>query len=146
MTTYHLLFYFQFPNILEFQNKKNLLIILLSGIIGIGFGDNFLFLALKILGSQKLLILETMCPTLTCIIAYFYLGNPILFYQYIGIFITIFGIYLVIITNKSLPLEEKLIINNLEYLKNLHNKPEFKGYIYSFIFNICTVFGGIMSY
>lgn len=80
----------------------------ISGIIGIGIGDTAYLKALNYLGARKTLLLETLAPPLSTILAYFLLGESLTFLACIGIFITIIGVVWVI-TERT---KEVVITNN----------------------------------
>jgi drug/metabolite transporter (DMT)-like permease len=60
------------------QNSlENYLILIFSGIFGIGIGDCFYFKAIDLLGARKTLLLQTMAPLFTGIISYLYFGTTL---------------------------------------------------------------------
>ncbi|MGB3403569.1 MAG: DMT family transporter [Microcoleaceae cyanobacterium] len=71
-------------------------ILLLSGLIGIGIGDSAYFATLKYLGARRGLLLETLAPPLTAILAFIFLGERLSIQAWCGIFLTILGIAWVI--------------------------------------------------
>jgi drug/metabolite transporter (DMT)-like permease len=70
--------------------------LLLSGTIGIACGDTFYFYALEELGARRTILLETLAPPFTGIIAFVYYGNTISLTGWIGIGFTVSGIALVV--------------------------------------------------
>lgn len=68
----------------------------LSGIIGIGLGDTAFFNALNILGPRRALLLETLAPPLSAILAFIFLGEQLNIRTWMGIFLTILGVAWVI--------------------------------------------------
>lgn len=79
--------------------QGNLLPILLlgvSGVIGIGIGDTAFFKSLNYLGARKTLLMETLAPPLTAILALIFLGEKLAFVAYLGILITLTGVSWVI--------------------------------------------------
>jgi drug/metabolite transporter (DMT)-like permease len=88
-----------FPNVPIFTIQ----ILLLSGLIGIGIGDSAYFATLKYLGARKGLLLETLAPPLTAILAFIFLGERLSIQAWCGILLTILGIAWVISerTNQS---------------------------------------------
>ncbi|HHP7232857.1 MAG TPA: DMT family transporter [Xenococcaceae cyanobacterium] len=82
----------------------------LSGIIGIGLGDTAYFLALNNLGARRTLLLETLAPPLSALLAWIIIGealNPIAWW---GIFLTLLGIAWVISERNALELNSNLRI------------------------------------
>lgn len=67
-----------------------------SGIIGIGIGDTAYFKALNNMGARKTLLLETLAPPITAILAFIFIGERLKITIWIGIFITILGVAWVI--------------------------------------------------
>ena len=58
----------------DFQsNFKDIIILLLSGIIGIGLGDTFYIISLKYLGTRRTLTVEALSPILATILGSFIL-------------------------------------------------------------------------
>jgi drug/metabolite transporter (DMT)-like permease len=68
----------------------------LSGIIGIGLGDTAFFNALNTLGPRRALLLETLAPPLSAILAFIFLGEQLNIRTWMGIFLTILGVAWVI--------------------------------------------------
>ncbi|AMW31253.1 DMT family transporter [Arthrospira platensis] len=68
----------------------------LSGIIGIGIGDTAFFTTLNCLGPRRALLLETLAPPLTALIAFIFLGERLSPTAWGGIFLTVLGIAWVI--------------------------------------------------
>lgn len=80
-------------NILTY-GYKILLVLSLSGIIGISIGDLFWLLSVKTIGPRVTLILELLTPIFTFLLTYFYLNDPLSYEKVIGMIICIFGVYL----------------------------------------------------
>ena len=70
----------------------------ISGIIGFILGDIFLFQAYIEIGSRISLLIMSAAPPLTALISFFVLGERISFLGLLGIFITMIGIGLVILS------------------------------------------------
>ena len=76
---------------------SQLLVLLLSGVIGIGIGDTLFFRALyRISDSRSLLIAETLAPIFTALIAMFWLLEWLTTFQWLGMAIVIFSVDMVI--------------------------------------------------
>lgn len=73
-----------------------MIILILSGIIGLVLGDTFLFKSLKEIGPRYTMILMSSNPAFGAILAYFTFGEKISFVGILGMFITFLGICLVI--------------------------------------------------
>ena len=66
------------------------LILLLSGVIGIGLGDTALFAALKRMGEQNtLLIAETGAPLIVVTLGFFLLAETLSWQHYLGMFLVL---------------------------------------------------------
>lgn len=70
--------------------------LLTSGAIGIGIGDTAYFAALNRLGPRKTLLLETLAPPISAILAMVFLGESLKIQAYCGILLTILGVAWVI--------------------------------------------------
>jgi len=73
----------------------------LSGAVGIGYGDTALFKALNILGARRLLLLFTLAPALSAILAWIFLHENISLTGILGILLTLGGIAWVITEQKG---------------------------------------------
>ncbi|KAL4493601.1 hypothetical protein ABPG72_004094 [Tetrahymena utriculariae] len=69
--------------------------LIISGISGIGLGDIFYFKTLGCIGARKTILLETMAPPFTGFISWVYYGKTLSIGGWIGIVITMSGVYLV---------------------------------------------------
>lgn len=79
-----------------------------SGAVGIGFGDTMFYEAINRLGAQRTLLVCTLAPPLTVILAWIFLRESLTFYSWIGILITTLGVaWVVTEKNKSDP-EQKI--------------------------------------
>ncbi|HPN37756.1 MAG TPA: DMT family transporter [Melioribacteraceae bacterium] len=71
--------------------------LIISGIIGIAFGDAFLFKALEMIGARISMLLMAVSPIIAAVLAFLFLGENISFWGVIGIIITFTGILLVLL-------------------------------------------------
>jgi drug/metabolite transporter (DMT)-like permease len=71
-------------------------ILLLSGVIGIGLGDTAYFSALIHLGARRTLLLETLAPPMTAVLALIFLRENLSTGAWCGILLTLLGIAWVI--------------------------------------------------
>lgn len=67
-----------------------------SGIIGIGLGDTAYLNALRTLGARRALLLETLAPPLSAILAWGTLGETLTLESWVGIALTLLGVAWVI--------------------------------------------------
>lgn len=70
--------------------------LLVSGAIGIGLGDTAFFNTLKNLGARRTLLLETLAPPLTALLAAIFLDEQLTRLSWGGIFLTVMGVAWVI--------------------------------------------------
>lgn len=82
-------------------NLKNWTWLFVSGIIGFVLGDIFLFQAYIEIGSRISLLIMSAAPPLTALIGFVFLGERISFFGIVGIFITMTGIALVILSKNT---------------------------------------------
>ncbi|MEC4805411.1 MAG: DMT family transporter [Jaaginema sp. PMC 1079.18] len=73
-----------------------MLFLLASGAIGIGLGDTAFFNTLKHLGARRTLLLETLAPPLTALLAAIFLNEQLTLQSWGGIFLTVTGVAWVI--------------------------------------------------
>lgn len=67
-------------------------LLLLSGAIGIGLGDTAFFEALNCLGARRALLMETLAPPMTAILALIFLQERLSVGAWCGILLTILGV------------------------------------------------------
>ena len=82
----------------------------ISGIIGIGLGDTAYFLALNNLGARRTLLLETLTPPLSALLAWILIGETLNTIAWCGILLTLLGIAWVISERISLQINNNLLI------------------------------------
>jgi len=68
----------------------------LSGVIGIGLGDTLLFAGLNRMGARRILLLFTINPVITVLIAWAFMNEPLAWPQVIGVVLTCGGVAWVI--------------------------------------------------
>lgn len=77
-------------------NPNILVMLLISGALGIGLGDTAWFVVLKYLGARRALLLETLSPPLTALFGWIFLQEKLSVIACIGIFLTLCGVSWVI--------------------------------------------------
>jgi len=90
-------------------NEKQLLLLILSAIAGLVLGDSFLFKAFAEIGPRLSLLIMSFAPPLSAILAFIFLGEILNIWAIIGIAVTTFGVFLVILERDE---DNKLTINN----------------------------------
>ncbi len=73
-------------------DTRALLLLLASGVIGIGFGDTIYFKAIELLGARKALLVGALTPVVTALIALVTLHESLSLLSWLGMAITIAGI------------------------------------------------------
>ncbi|MCY7278049.1 MAG: DMT family transporter [Phormidesmis sp. CAN_BIN44] len=71
-------------------------LLLLSGILGIGFGDTAYFNALNCIGARRTLLLETLAPSLSALLALLFLHEHLSSTAWWGIGFTLAGVFWVV--------------------------------------------------
>jgi len=87
----------------------------LSGIIGLAFGDGFLFKSFQYIGARLSMLVMTLSPPIAAILAYIYLGEQLSNFGILGIVITISGVSIVVFKRSEQPTSDYKK-NNLGYL------------------------------
>ncbi|RJP72253.1 MAG: DMT family transporter [Ignavibacteriales bacterium] len=77
--------------------------LVLSGMIGLVFGDTYLFKAFQHIGPRLSMLIMSLSPAIAALIAYFALGETLSVMGIIGIVITLVGISLVVIQKEEHP-------------------------------------------
>ena len=75
---------------------SGLIVLALSGILGIGLGDTAYFVALNQLGARRTLLLETLAPPISALLAFILIGESLSYLAWCGILLTILGVAWVI--------------------------------------------------
>lgn len=71
-------------------------ILALSGVIGIAIGDSAYFAALKRIGANKTLLLESLAPPLSGVLALTFLGTTLTLQSWLGVLITTIAVAFVV--------------------------------------------------
>lgn len=77
-------------------STSTIVLLTLSGVIGIGLGDTAYFSALNSLGARRTLLLETSSPPMGALLALIFIGEQLTSSAWCGILLTILGIAWVI--------------------------------------------------
>jgi len=86
----------------EFEiSSDHIAVLAVSGVIGIAIGDSAYFAALKRIGANKTLLLESLAPPLSGVLALVALGSALSFQSWLGVFITTLAVTMVIFNPKS---------------------------------------------
>ena len=123
-------------NIHIFTDLKSLLILLLSGVIGIGLGDTFYIKSLQVLGTRRTLSIETFSPLLAALSGQIFINENLAIRSYIGIVIVSISL-LILLRQRT-----NLLVNNRN---NITEENNFKIYIFPLLSVLCAVLGGFLS-
>ncbi len=107
-------------------------LLLLSGVIGIAIGDSAYFATLNCLGARRALLLETLAPPLTAILALIFLKERLPIEAWFGIFLTVLGVAWVV--------TERATDQSVTATANL------RGLAYGLLAEICQASGVILSH
>ncbi|ASC71057.1 hypothetical protein XM38_020070 [Halomicronema hongdechloris C2206] len=72
--------------------QGSVLLLLGSGVIGIGLGDTAYFTALNYLGARRVLLLESLAPAMAALMALGFLGEYLALRDWLGIVLTLLGV------------------------------------------------------
>lgn len=87
----------------------------LSGIIGLVFGDGFLFKSFQYIGARLSMLIMTLSPPIAALFAYLYLGEKLSYWGIAGIVLTVFGVSIVVFKRSEQPTDDYKK-NNLGYV------------------------------
>ncbi|MGL5080060.1 MAG: DMT family transporter [Microcoleaceae cyanobacterium] len=107
-------------------------LLLLSGLIGIGIGDSAYFATLNCLGPRRALLMETLAPPLTAILAFIFLQERLSLMGWGGILLTVLGVAWVV--------TERVTIGTVP------SANQFQGLGYGLIAEFCQAIGAILSH
>ena len=74
-----------------------------SGVIGFVFGDTFLFKTFQYIGARISMLLMSLSPIISGLLAFFFLNEVISGWGIFGIIVTLVGVALVIVERKETP-------------------------------------------
>ena len=115
---------------------KSLLILLLSGIVGVGLGDTFYIKSLQVIGTRRTLSIETLSPLLAALSGEIFINENLALRSYIGIVIISISLFILLRQRTN------LIVNNLT---NITEENNLKNYIFPLLSVFCAVSGGLLS-
>lgn len=85
------------PNDIPTNIEPNYLIVLaISGIVGIAIGDSAYFASLKRIGPNKTLLLESLAPPLSGLLALVFLGSELTLQSWLGVMVTTIAVTYVV--------------------------------------------------
>ena len=124
-----------FININSTTEFKNIFILLVSGIIGIGLGDTFYLKSLQTIGTRKTLSVETLSPLMAAFSGEIFINEDLTIKSWVGVIIVSISLFIILkkrndFKNENSPFSEK---NN------------FKIFAFPFLSVLCAVLGGLFS-
>ncbi len=114
---------------------KNIFILLVSGIIGIGLGDTFYLKSLQTIGTRKTLSVETLSPLMAAFSGKIFINEDLTIKSWVGVIIVSISLFIILkkgnnFKDENSPFSEK---NN------------FKIFAFPFLSVLCAVLGGLFS-
>ena len=124
-----------FINISSTTELKNIFILLVSGIIGIGLGDTFYLKSLQTIGTRKTLSVETLSPLMAAFSGEIFINEDLTIKSWVGVIIVSISLFIILkkgndFKDENSPFSEK---NN------------FKIFAFPFLSVLCAVLGGLFS-
>jgi drug/metabolite transporter (DMT)-like permease len=107
------------------------LMLAVSGALGIGYGDTVYFEALNILGARRTLLITILAPVFTAILAWIFLRENLALIGWLGIVVTMAGIAWVITEQKNGDAENKKLL--------------WRGVFYGFLAALTQAIGAVIS-
>ncbi len=123
-------------NINILTDLKSLLILLLSGVVGIGLGDTFYIKSLQVIGTRRTLSIETLSPLLAALSGEIFINENLAFRSYIGIVIISISLFILLRQRTS------HLVNNQT---NITEENNLKIFIFPLLSVLCAVLGGLLS-
>jgi len=130
-----LIFIPAFINLSSTTELKNILILLISGIIGIGLGDTFYLKSLQIIGTRKTLSIETLSPLMAALSGEIFINEDLTIKSWVGVIIVSISLFII------LKKDNDFKAGNLPFSE----KNNFKIFAFPFLSVLCAVLGGLFS-
>ena len=134
-----LAFLFFLPTLLTFNfsiETKYILILLISGILGIGLGDTFYLKSLNQIGTRKTLSIEALSPIMAAFTGGLFINENLPMKSWIGILIVTLSLVLII-------KKQTYLIN--ENTNLISKSSSYKDYIFAFLSVFCAVIAALLS-
>jgi len=130
-----LIFIPAFINLNSTTELKNTLILLISGIIGIGLGDTFYLKSLQTIGTRKTLSIETLSPLMAALSGEFFINENLTNKSWVGIIIVTISLYIILRKGNDFKEENS----------SFKEKNNFKIFAFPFLSVLCADLGGLLS-
>ncbi len=119
----------------EFELSANhFWILAISGIIGIAIGDSAYFAALKRIGANKTLLLESLAPPLSGVLALMFLGAALTLQSWLGVVITTLAVTFVVFQPSNSVSDDST------------NQAQWIGIGYGLVASVCQASGVVISH
>jgi drug/metabolite transporter (DMT)-like permease len=109
-----------------------ILALLISGAVGIGFGDTMFFEAINRLGASRALLISILAPPLAAIFGWIFLHETLSLYAWLGILVTILGVTWVVTEENRDKTDQTAHLNGL-------------GLFFGFLAALTQAIGAILS-
>lgn len=90
-------------NLYQPLSSSQITALAVSGLIGLVIGDTFLFAAYNHIGPRQSMLLMSLVPAISGILAYIFLGEMLTFWGITGMLVTMAGIAVVVLEKKEIP-------------------------------------------
>ncbi len=124
-----------FINISFTTELKNIFILLVSGIIGIGLGDTFYLKSLQTIGTRKTLSVETLSPLIAALSGEIFINEDLTIKSWFGVIIVSISLFIILKKGNDFKAENP----------PLSEKNNFKIFVFPFLSVLCAVLGGLFS-
>lgn len=119
----------------EFELSANhFWILAISGFIGIAIGDSAYFAALKRIGANKTLLLESLAPPLSGVLALMFLGAALTLQSWLGVVITTLAVTFVVFQPSNSVSDDST------------NQTQWSGIGYGLVASVCQASGVVISH
>ena len=130
-----LIFIPAFINLSSTTELKNIFILLISGIIGIGLGDTFYLKSLQTIGTRKTLSVETLSPLMAAFSGEIFINEDLTIKSWVGVIIVSISIFIILKKDNDFKAENP----------PFSEKNNFKIFAFPFLSVLCAVLGGLFS-
>jgi len=130
-----LIFIPAFINLSSTTALKNIFILLISGIIGIGLGDTFYLKSLQTIGTRKTLSIETLSPLMAALSGEFFINENLTTKSWVGIIIVTISLFIILRKGNDFTEENS----------SFSEKNNLKIFAFPFLSVLCAVLGGLLS-
>ena len=124
-----------FINISSTTELKNIFILLVSGIIGIGLGDTFYLKSLQTIGTRKTLSVETLSPLMAAFSGEIFINEDLTIKSWVGVIIVSISLFIILKKGNDFKDENS----------SFSEKNNFKIFAFPFLSVLCAVLGGLFS-